>query len=107
MELVNEHVGALASFPVQRHAIEHGVGNDQQAGRLQLRSQPMNIKHHHPLIQVHIALLTEDIQRTGGIQFQRQGNLLGFRLCLLQHPFNVRDLAFCIHLILDALNLRL
>lgn len=31
MELVKEHMGALASFPVEGNAVENGVGNDQQA----------------------------------------------------------------------------
>ena len=34
MELVKEHMGALASFPVEGNAVEDGVGNDQQASGL-------------------------------------------------------------------------
>ena len=44
----------------------------------------MNVEYHHPLVQIHIALLAEDVQRAGGVQFQRKGNLFCLRLWLLQ-----------------------
>ena len=34
MELVDEHMGALAPFPVEGDAVEDGIGDDQGTGRL-------------------------------------------------------------------------
>ena len=84
MEFVNEYMGALAFLPVQGHTVQHGVRNDQQSGGLQLGTQAVNVKYHHTLVQVNIALLSENIQGAGGVQLQGQGNLLGLRLRLLQ-----------------------
>ena len=70
MELIDEYMGPLAFFPVQSHTVQHGVGNDQEPGGLQLRPQAVNVKYHHPLIQVYIALLPENIQGAGGVQLQ-------------------------------------
>ena len=87
MELVNEHMGALSALPVQRNAVEHGVGDNQKAGRLQLLTQVMDIEHYHSLIQIHIAAMTKNIQGTGGEQLQRQGNLSGLFLRLFHQLF--------------------
>ena len=84
MEFVNEYMGSFSFLPVQGHTVQHSVCNDQQAGGLQLRPQAVNVKHHHPLVQVHIALLSENIQRAGGVQLQGQCDLLGFWFRLLQ-----------------------
>lgn len=62
MELVNEYMSPLALFPVLGHTVQHGVRNDQQAGGLQLGTQAMNVEYHHTFVQVHIALLAENIQ---------------------------------------------
>ena len=84
MELVNKDMGALALLPVQRHAVEHGVRDHQQAGGLKLGTETVNVEHHDTLIEVHIGLLAEDVQRTGGIELKGQRDLLRFRLRLLQ-----------------------
>lgn len=68
MELVNKDMGALALLPVQRHAVEHGVRDHQQAGGLELGIETVNVEHHDTLIEVHIGLLAEDVQRTGDIE---------------------------------------
>ena len=34
MELVDEHMGALAPFPVEGDAVQDGIGDDQGTGRL-------------------------------------------------------------------------
>lgn len=34
MELVDKDVGALAPFPVEGHAVQDGIGDDQGTGRL-------------------------------------------------------------------------
>ena len=44
----------------------------------------MNAEYHHSLVQIHIALLAEDVQRAGGVQLQRKGNLFCLRFRLLQ-----------------------
>ena len=82
MELINKDMGSFASLPVQRYSVQHGIGDHQKAGGLQLCSQTMNVEDNHSLVQIHIALLAEDIQRTGGIELQRQIDLLCFRLRL-------------------------
>ena len=84
MELVNKDMGALALLPVQRHAVEHGVRNHQQAGGLELGTETVNVEHHDTLVEVHIGLLAEDVQRTGGIELKGQRDLLRFGLRLLQ-----------------------
>ena len=84
MELVNEHMGALTTLPVQSDAVQHSVGDDQQAGGFQLRAKATNVKHSDPLFQIHIAAVTEDVQRTGGEQFQSKGNILCLRFRLFQ-----------------------
>ena len=84
MELVNKDMGALALLPVQRHAVEHGVRDHQQAGGLELGTETVNVEHHDTLVEVHIGLLAEDVQRTGGIELKGQRDLLRFRLRLLQ-----------------------
>ena len=87
MELVNKHMGALSALPVQRHTVQHGIGDDQQTGGFQLFAQVVDIEHHHTLVQIHIAAMTENIQRAGGEQLQRQGNLPGFFLRLFHQLF--------------------
>ena len=84
MELVNKDMGALALLPVQRHAVEHGIGDHQQPGGLELGTETVNVEHHDTLVKVHIGLLAEDVQRTGGIELKGQRDLLRFRLRLLQ-----------------------
>ena len=84
MELVNKDMGALALLPVQRHAVEHGVRDNQQTCGFELGTEAVNIEHHDTLVEVHIGLLAEDIQRTGGIELKGQRDLLRFRLRLLQ-----------------------
>ncbi len=79
MELVNKDMGALALLPVQRHAVEHGVRDHQQAGGLKLGTETVNVEHHDTLVEVHIGLLAEDVQRTGGIELKGQRDLLRFR----------------------------
>ena len=34
MELVDEHMGALAPFPVEGDAVQDGIGDNQGTGRL-------------------------------------------------------------------------
>ena len=77
-------MGALALLPVQRHAVEHGVRDHQQAGGLELGTETVNVEHHDTLVEVHIGLLAEDVQRTGGIELKGQRDLLRFGLRLLQ-----------------------
>ena len=71
MELINKYMGTFAHLPVQSDSVEHGIGDDQQAGRLELFAQVVDVEYHYTLIQVHIAGMTEDVQRTGGKQLQR------------------------------------
>ena len=84
MELVDEDMSTLALLPVDGDAVQHGICNHKQTGRLQLCTKAVNIKYHHALVQIHIAAMTEDVQRTGGIQFQGQSNLLCFGFGLLK-----------------------
>ena len=87
MKLVDKHMGALASLPVEGDAVEHGVGNDQQAGGLKLFAQVVDVEHHHALIQIDIAGMAEDVQGAGSKQFQRQRDLLRLKLRLHQQLF--------------------
>ena len=84
MELVNKDMGALALLPVQRHAVEHGVRDHQQTGGLELGTEAVNVEHHDALVEIHIGLLAEDVQRAGGIELKGQRDLLRFGLRLLQ-----------------------
>ena len=84
MELVNEHMGALATLPVQSDTVQHSVSDNQQTGGFQLSAKATNVEYRDPLFQVHIAAVTEDVQRTGGEQFQRKGNILCLRFRLFQ-----------------------
>lgn len=77
-------MGTLAPAPVERDAVQDGVGDDQQAGGLQLLAQVPDVEHQNALVEVHSAFVTEHVQRTGGEQLQRQGDLLGLRLRLFQ-----------------------
>ena len=80
-------MGALAALPVESDAVEHGVGDDQQAGGLELFAQVVDVKHHHALVQIDIAGVAEDVQGAGGEQLQRQRNLLRLKLRLHQQLF--------------------
>jgi len=40
-------MGALALLPVQRHAVEHGVRDHQQAGGLELGTETVNVEPRH------------------------------------------------------------
>ena len=84
MELVDKNMGALALLPVQSNTVQHGVGNDKQTRRFQLSAKSVDIEYNHALVQIHIAAMTEDIQRTGGVQLQRQRDLLGFGFGLVK-----------------------
>ena len=48
------------------------------ADGLQLFAQAVDVEHHHPLVQVHGAVVAEDVQGAGGEQLQRQGDLPRF-----------------------------
>lgn len=37
VKFVNKYMGTLSPLPVEGDAVEHGIGNNQQAGRLQLK----------------------------------------------------------------------
>ena len=87
MELINEYMRALAAFPVERYAVQHGIRNNQMADRLQLFTQSMNVKHNHPLVQIDRAFMTENIQRTGGKQLQCKRNVLGLFFWLIEQHF--------------------
>ena len=67
MKLVDKDMGALALLPVQRHTVQHGIGDNQQSGGLELRAKAVNVEHHNALVQIDIALLAENVQRSGGI----------------------------------------
>ena len=84
MELVNENMGTFALPPIQRYPVQDGVGNDQQAGGLQLRPQVVNVKYQDTLVRVNRPGVAEHIQGAGGEQFQGQGNLFRLVLRLLQ-----------------------
>ena len=88
MELVDKDMGAPALLPVQGDAVEHGIGDDQMADGLQLFAQAVDVEHHHPLVQVHGAVMAEDVQGAGGEQLQRQGDLPRFRLRLFHQLFS-------------------
>ena len=77
-------MGALALLPVQRHTVEHGVRDNQQAGGLELGTEAVNVEYYDTLVEVHIGLLAEDVQRAGGIELKGQRNLLRFGLGLFQ-----------------------
>ena len=87
MELVDKDMGAPALLPVQGDAVEHGIGDDQMADWLQLFAQAVDVEHHHPLVQVHGAVVAEDVQGAGSEQLQRQGDLPRFRLRLFHQLF--------------------
>lgn len=67
-------MGALASFPVQRDPVQHGVGDNQQAGRLQLGTKAVNIKDRIRLtvcIKSRQAKKTKNMDRTFLIDLAR------------------------------------
>ena len=57
------------------------------ADGLQLFTQAMNVKHHRPLVQIHSAFVSENIEGAGGEQLQRQSDLPRLCLRLLQQFF--------------------
>ena len=87
MKLIDEYVCPLSLLPVQRHAVQHGICDHQQACRLQLSPKSMDVEHNHTLIEIHVALLAKNVEGTRGIQLQGQCNLLCFRFRLLKQLF--------------------
>ncbi len=90
VELVNEDMRPLATLPVQGSTVEDGIGDDQQAGGLELGSEIVNVEHQDALVQIYGGAAAEDVQRTGGKQFHCQGNVPCFLLRLLQKLFPKR-----------------
>ena len=62
MELVDKNMSAFALLPVEGDAVQHGIGNDQQSGWLQLCAETVDIEYDYALIEIHIALMAEDVQ---------------------------------------------
>ena len=50
-----------------------------------LRAEAADVEYHNPLIQIHGALMAEDVKRTFGEQFQRKGDFLCLILRLFQN----------------------
>ena len=57
--------------------------DDQHTDFLQLLTQLPNIKAHDPVIDIHIGPVIKHGKRTGNIDFQSGGNVLGFLFRLL------------------------
>ena len=90
MEFIDENVCFLSLFPVQRHTVQYGIRYDQQSSRHELCAEAVDIKNDDSPVQIHVALLSEDIQRASGVEFQRERNLPCLRLRLAQEFLSKR-----------------
>ena len=53
---------SLALFPVVRHAVNHGVGYNQQTHCFKLASEVAYFVDHHPALGVHVGGMGEDVE---------------------------------------------
>lgn len=91
MKLVDKHMGALASLPVEGDAVEHGVGNDQQAGGLKLFAQVVDIRSPISISGKSIGEVDKIVQFANGQiypinakrpqEFAASQGLLGIQMC--------------------------
>ena len=84
MELINENKGTNSILAVLIDPVQDRVGDDQQACRLEVLVQIVNIEDNDPFAEIHVGLAAENIQRADGVQLQQQGDLLGLRLRKLE-----------------------
>lgn len=77
-------MGFLSLRPVEIDPVKHGIGDGNETRLFQILAQIMDVIGNNAVLGVHIGLMGEDVQRTGGVQFHGQGNVLGFRFRLFQ-----------------------
>ena len=92
MKFVDEQVRPLALAPVFRHAVEHGIGDNQKSHGFELTPQIHNVIDNDAVLGVHIGFMGKGIQTAGGEQLQRQRQIAGFflRLCQQLFPENTK-----------------
>ena len=83
MHLVDVVTGGLVSGTVDGNAVPHLILYHQHTDFLELLAQFLDVIADNPVINVHIALMIEHIQRTRYIDFQCRCNVLSFFFFLL------------------------
>lgn len=69
-------MGVPAPLPVADDTVENGVQHDQQAHRLEVFAQILNVKAEQPVIGVDVRLVGKHVKSAGGEQLQGQGNIM-------------------------------
>ena len=83
MHLVDVVTGGLVGGTVDGNAVPHLILYHQHTDFLELLAQFLDVIADNPVINVHIALMIEHIQRTRYIDFQCRCNVLSFFFFLL------------------------
>ena len=83
MHLVDVVTGGLVGGTVDGNAVPHLILNYQHTDFFKLLTQFLDVVADNPVINIHIALMIEHIQRTRYIDFQCRCNVLSFFFFLL------------------------